>query len=409
MKIVFATDQYWPCISGVSVSVDAFRVALMQLGHQVILLAPQYPQSSALDDQRQVAHLHRFASMAAPFNDENRLVRFSEKARIEALLVDIDPDIIHVHTEFTLGRMVSHFARDRKIPLVMTAHTNWEELIDLYIPWIPKVLSRLFCRFRMRSCYRIADTLVLPTTLMEKYIERLSLRGPSVIIPTGIDPDDFAATPEQMSVLKADIIQKFPELSGKRILFFAGRLGLEKNIPFLFQMLKLVLLEQPETMLVIAGDGPARSELEQRVLQQGLSSHVVFTGFVERSVIKGLYSLSDIFVFASKVESQGMVALEAMTCGTPVVAIGKMGTLEIMHGDNGGFMVEDDIHEFASRVLLLLSDPRVYALKCADALKHAQNWYMRAQGAKMHHLYQSLVSQEDSVVERDTFHGATAT
>lgn len=164
-----------------------------------------------------------------------------------------------------------------------------------------------------------------------------------------------------------------------------------------------------ETALVIAGDGPARSELQQRVLQQGLTSHVVFTGFVERSVIKGLYSLSDVFVFASKVESQGMVALEAMTCGTPVVAIGKMGTLEIMHGDNGGFMVEDDIHEFASRVLLLLSDQRVYALKCADALKHAQNWYMRAQGAKMHHLYQSLVSQEDSVVERDIFHGATAT
>ena len=305
MKIVFATDQYWPSISGVSVSVDAFRRELIQLGHQVILLAPKYPESAEQSEQDSTQLIHRFESFGLMFNDENRLVRFSERRNVWALLDQLKPDIIHVHTEFTLGRMVSKYARKRKTPLVMTAHTNWEELIDLYLPWIPKSLARFYCRLHISHSYNISDALVVPTTLMSQYLSRLALRCPSTIIPTGIDQRDFEKSEPLAPKANSKVLTRFPQLKGKRVLFFAGRLGREKNIPFLFQTLQKVLLKQPETVLLLAGDGPARKELEQLAHSQGLQNHVIFAGFVNRSDLKDYYFLADVFVFASKVESQG--------------------------------------------------------------------------------------------------------
>jgi len=410
VKIVFATDQYWPSISGVSVSVDAFRTELIRLGHQVIVLAPEYPESFATDDpSTQTQHLFRFASMGLLFNDENRLVRFSEREKIDMLLLELKPDVIHVHTEFSLGRMVSQYARKHHVPLVMTAHTNWEELVDLYLPWFPKFLSRLYCRYHIRRSYNLANALVVPTTLMDHYLSRLSLRCPSTIIPTGIDPIDFEVTEPLAPKTHSMVYQRFPQLKGKRVLFFVGRLGREKNIPFLFQVLASVLQTEPNTMLLLAGDGPARKELEQEVTERGLAANVVFAGFVARKDLREYYFLADVFVFASKVESQGLVALEAMICGTPVVAIGKMGTREIMGGDNGGYMVDDDLAEFSSCVTLLLQDKQVYAEKCREALRHVEKWTMQAQAIKMLDLYETLVTAADSAEEQDELHDAAAT
>ena len=133
------------------------------------------------------------------------------------------------------------------------------------------------------------------------------------------------------------------------------RLGMEKNIEFLIDVLKNLTIKYPTLYLVIAGDGPARKDLENYADEKGLTEKVIFTGFVEREKLKDFYSTANVFVFASKVESQGLVTLESMACGTPVVAIGKMGTREVMGGDSGGFMVDDDMDMFVEKTDLLLS------------------------------------------------------
>jgi len=387
MNLVYVSDQYWPTLSGVSVSIDSFRRELSNLGHNTYLLAPDYPGADDYDRKANDKTVFRFRSHKPIFNDENRLVYKSEKKRVCQLLNAIKPDLIHVHTEFSLGQIASSFAVRYGIPLVMTAHTNYEELVNHYIPFVPSKVARYYCRAKMRRVYNKANTVIVPTSLMELLLSLYFVSKPIVVIPTGIDKADFHNTNNSA----ASICKTYPRLKDKRILFFAGRLGREKNITFLMDVLQRLLPDHADLMLVISGSGPAKQELQDYAEGKGVAANVVFTGFIERQRLKDFYSLADIFVFASKVESQGLVVLEAMTCGIPVVAIGKMGTREVMGGDSGGFMVDDDLEMFAEKVGLLLSDRSVYRSKSLEALRHAQNWRIHVQVARMHKLYQSLV------------------
>jgi 1,2-diacylglycerol 3-alpha-glucosyltransferase len=387
MTIVYFSDQYWPSISGVSVSVDAFKKQLCLMGYRVVLIVPDYPGANTFDCKLQAKDVYRFKSRKIAFNDENRLVCRSEKKKIFALLDSLQPKIIHVHTEFTLGRIGTGYAKKRKIKLVMTAHTNWEDIVEHYVPVIPAGIAHLCCRLYMRLIYNKADILVVPTSLMELLMGLYFVKSPVKVIPTGIDTCIFK---DEARHTLPSVYTSFPVLTGKRFLFFAGRLGREKNIPFLIDVLAALSPHNKDLMLVISGDGPARTDLQEYAKSVGAADSILFTGYVERGKLQHFYSRAEVFVFASKVESQGMVILEAMACGTPVVAIGKMGTREVMGGDSGGFMVDDDICEFAEKVELLLNNPEMRNAKADEALRHAELWTMEVQAKKMLKLYKSL-------------------
>ncbi|MDR3629169.1 MAG: glycosyltransferase [Desulfocapsaceae bacterium] len=390
MTIVYFSDQYWPSISGVSVSVDAFKKQLCLMGRRVILCVPDYPGADVYDQNQQVKDVYRFQSHKIAFNDENRLVCRSERKKIFALLDSLQPKIIHVHTEFALGMIGTSYAKKRKIKLVMTAHTNWEDIVEHYIPVIPTGIAHLLCRLYMRFIYNKSDVLVVPTSIMELLLGLYFVKRPIRVIPTGIDMCIFnGETQPTWQELK----ERFPILNGKRVLFFAGRLGKEKNIPFLIDVLASLVPFYKNLILVISGDGPARADFEEYAKNVGVAHSVLFTGYIERNNLQQFYSLAEVFVFASKVESQGMVVLEAMACGTPVVAIGKMGTREVMGGDSGGFMVDDDKHEFAENVQVLLNNPEIRHAKAERARRHAESWGVEVQAKKMLKLYRKLLEE----------------
>jgi glycosyltransferase involved in cell wall biosynthesis len=140
-------------------------------------------------------------------------------------------------------------------------------------------------------------------------------------------------------------------------------------------------------VLLIVGDGPKRQDYERMVVELGIKENVVFTGYIDRKIIKKVYSLADVFTFASKTETQGLVTVEAMICRTPVVAIGEMGTKDVMQGDNGGFMVGEDLDEFTEKVYLLLTDEKLYARKSEEAYNYAMNWTTDKQILKILDVY----------------------
>lgn len=219
------------------------------------------------------------------------------------------------------------------------------------------------------------------------------LRNPIRVIPTGIEKEEFSVNGE----FKHDCLlffEQYTQLKNKKLLFTAGRLGKEKNIEFLIDVLQQLLHIHPDVMLVISGDGPVKKELEEYAAKKGVFDNIVFTGFIDRLKLKNVYSIANVFVFASKVESQGMVTLESMACGTPVVAIGKMGTREVMGGDFGGFMVDDDLNSFVERVDELLTNSVLHQLKSEEALSHVDKWTMDLQAVKMIRLYESLITKK---------------
>lgn len=393
MNIVYVSDQYWPSVSGVPVSMDSFKENFTEKGHQISLLVPDYPDAELWDKENGSKNIYRYKSRSIFFNKENRLVRKSEKKKIYNRLDKIKPDIIHVHTEFSLARVVIKYAKKNNIPVVLTAHTNWEGLINEYVKFIPHTLARFYCRSLLRKMFNKVDAVIVPTSLMESKLTQNYVRSPIQIIPTGINKNHFSRKDGKIESSQKFILENLSEkISDNKTLLYVGRLGKEKNIKFLIDAFYKLSQKNNNIKLVIVGDGPAKGELEAYAKELGLKEHVIFTGFVERKMLADFYSMAHVFIFASKVESQGLVILESMTCGTPVVAIGEMGTKALMDSGFGGYMVDDNIDLFIEKIDLLLNDTNIYKLKSDEALQEAKKWGSDIMSSKVLALYEDLLA-----------------
>jgi glycosyltransferase involved in cell wall biosynthesis len=211
------------------------------------------------------------------------------------------------------------------------------------------------------------------------------------LLPTGIDPKMFRHSKEAGVHFREKLEDLFPQIKGKRLLLFAGRVVKEKNLGFLFDILLYILAKHPDAVLLIAGDGPDQDYYKTKANNARLTESCVFTGYMERKDLALTYAISDVFVFPSMTDTQGLVPLEAMLSGTPVVAIGALGTLMVMGGDNGGFMVKNDKEEFAARVLELLGNPELHRKKSLEAKAHARSWSIDEMTKKLVEIYQSTI------------------
>lgn len=390
LKIVYASDNYWPRFSGMAVSIDSFKHELERRGHTVHVFASEYPGGYKKDLEMGNENVHRFKSHKTPISREDRLVNRSQNKAVRRKLDEIDPDIIHVQTEFSLCKMVKKYALDRKKPLVMTCHTYFEQYINHYVPWLPKRFARWFARRWTINFYGTNDRLITPTPLMKEVLRSYGIKKEISVIPTGIPEEDFSNTSKEEERADSGFFKEFPELRGKRNLLYVGRIGGEKNVMFLLEVLKRVKEKVPGVHLMMVGDGPQKDEMKKKAGDLGLSENISFLGYVDRKEIKYAYSLADIFTFPSKTETQGLVTVEAMICRTPVVAIGVMGTRNIMKGDNGGFMVDEDVVQFSDRVMDLLEDDELYRKKSREAYRYSHKWTMRSSADSLMEVYDGL-------------------
>lgn len=391
MNIVFATDNYWPRISGMAVSIDSFKQGLERIGHEVHILAPDYPDAKKIDEEMGNENVHRFRSVEVFFSKEDRLVTPLSMRKVFKLLDTIKPDVIHIQTEVTLGAIVMLYAKKRGIPLVMTSHTYFEQYLDHYFPMVPLTISRRALRSSSKKFYSQANYIVTPTTGMRQVLRSYGIQKPIQEIPTGIKDCASTCSGCEEDKLNSKLFQEFPQLKGKQVLLYLGRIAREKNITFLLDMMKTLEKDHDKAILLIVGSGPFKNELQEIVKARGLSGQVVFTGFVDEDVKHEAYRYSDIFVFPSKTETQGLVTIEAMNHGTPVVAIGEMGTKDVMQGDNGGFMVEDDIEVFTQKVRFLLVDPELLVEKSMDAIEYSKKWTIDNSVKRMTNIYMNSI------------------
>jgi glycosyltransferase involved in cell wall biosynthesis len=390
MKIVYSTDNYWPRISGMAVSIDAFKEGLANLGHDVYVFAPDYPKASEFDKKAGDVNVIRFPSIKLFFLEEDRLVSPLQKRAVFSAMRSIKPDIIHVHTEFSMGRYASQFAKNHDIPLIFTAHTYWEEYTN-YISFIPNFIIKKFGKNLRNLPYKYDGLITAPSSAMKNVLLSYSNKKPITIIPTGIVRDDFSGVTKKNKCEIGKIANINIDLKNNFILLFVGRVGKEKNIDFLIEVVAKIIKVIPNVVFLIVGDGPYRDELQRKVKQRKVDHCIFFTGYIQREKLKHIYTCADVFIFASKTEGQGLVIIESMQCGTPVVAIGEMGTKDIMSNNLGGFMVEDNLDEFCQKTLLLLNDKNIYEQKSQEALRYAEVWNNNTSALKLQDLYESLL------------------
>jgi len=382
LKILFISDVYFPRVNGVSTSIRTFAGQLQELGHVVHLVAPDYGVATADE-----AWIRRIPARKIYFDPEDRLMRYGVALDHVMELRREKYDLIHIHTPFAahyLGRKLAHLL---DVPCVETYHTFFEDYLHHYLPWIPRRTARGIARFvSQRQCNEV-DAIVAPSQPMLDVLRQYGVRAKAGVIPTGLQAQSFAAADG------AAFREKYGIPLERPMILYVGRVAFEKNIPFLLRMAVELREMQPDVLLVVTGEGPAEQSLHQLAIELNLQNNIRFIGYLDRNTeLNGCYKAADVFVFSSKSETQGLVIIEAMAQGTPVVAIAELGTKSILIEGEGALIAPEDELIFAERVNSLLQNKKVRNALGAKARAYVeQKWTSRAQAERVVEFYQGML------------------
>lgn len=397
MRIVMFTDAYWPRVNGVTVSVDSFSRALVLAGHEVLIICSSYPPEMDIQDpltdvsENDKPKVVRVPSVPAYISKEDRIPKFSKWYWVFKKVEKFNPDILHINTEMMIAEFGFWYARAHNLPAIYTFHTMWEDYGPNYLPMLPAFIVNFVIRGVLKNVIKRSYRVIVPTPMIEKVVHKYNHKADTCLLPTGIEPELFNHSEAESDAFRKKLEERFPELEGKRILLFAGRITKEKNISFLLKILPNILAKHKDAVLLLVGGGPDLDSLKNESRKFGIEDACIFTGYMDRRELALIYSVAEIFVFPSLTDTQGLVTLEAMLSGTPVVAIGVLGTLMVMGGDNGGFMVKNDKAEFTARVLELLENHELRKRKSSEARLHARSWSIEELAKKLAGIYESAI------------------
>jgi glycosyltransferase involved in cell wall biosynthesis len=383
VRVLFISDVYFPRVNGVSTSIRTFRSDLAAQGVHTRLVAPHY--DSPPDAAPEEPGVLRVPAARVPRDPEDRRMRWRALTRALDALPASEFDLVHIHTPFLAHYAGVRFARRANIACLATYHTFFEEYLHHYVPLLPRRLSTLLARSFTRSQCAAVQALIAPSEPMRAVLTGYGVSTPIHVLPTGLAADQFRAGDGRAFRARAGIDAQRP------LVTYIGRVAHEKNIGFLVQVFRRVLASVPEALLVIAGEGPAREPLRQQVAHLGLEGHVHFAGYLERdSALLDCYAAADVFVFASRTETQGLVLLEAMAQGVPVVSTAELGTRSILVPGSGALVVPEQQQEFAAAVVRVLSDAGLREELAARGRAYARNWSSAAMARRLAELYAEL-------------------
>jgi glycosyltransferase involved in cell wall biosynthesis len=384
MRILMISDVYFPRINGVSTSIQTFRRGLHAAGHETILIAPEYP-GAAPDTEPDIL---RVPSRGVPRDPEDRAMKLGAIRALRPQLEKLEPDLVHIQTPFIAHYQGTALARALRVPVIETYHTYFEEYLHHYVPLLPRAVMRFIARrFTVSQC-NVLDALVVPSRAMEQALLDYGVQCPMHIIPTGMEMDRFASGDGQRFRAQLGIAP------GQPVLVHVGRIAHEKNIEFLFRMFEIVVRSKPGAVFVVAGEGPALTSCKAYVRTLGLAQQVRFVGYLSRErELLDCYRAGDLFVFSSKTETQGLVLLESLALGVPVVSTAHMGTADIVNPQRGAHVAPDDEAEFANTVVRLLDDAPRRAAMSAEARAYAATWSATAMADRLAGLYSAVLGQ----------------
>ena len=382
MKILFISDVYFPRVNGVSTSIETFRRNLHLLGHTVHLIAPEYGTPAA--DESGIV---RVPARRVPFDPEDRFMSYGWVMRQLDSLRGEHYDLIHVQTPFVAHYLGVRLSYLLDIPCIETYHTFFEEYLYHYIPLLPKWMTRSLAKRFSRHQGNSLDGMVIPSRPMQRVLQDYGIETTMEVIATGIEPGSFV--PGDRSAFR----EKFSIPQDRPMLLFVGRVAHEKNIDFLIRVVDQVRRQVEDVLFVIAGEGPARPSLEQEVRKRAMGENVRFIGYLDRHTeLNHCYSAADIFIFASRTETQGLVLLEAMAQGVPLVSTAELGTRDVLQDGAGVWIAQEELSDFSNNVVKMLANPQLRTELGAIGCNYAKEWSAVKQAQKMLLFYRTVTA-----------------
>jgi 1,2-diacylglycerol 3-alpha-glucosyltransferase len=388
LHIAFFTNTYLPIVSGVVRSVESFREALTKQGHNVFIFAQSNDEYEDKDP-----FIFRYPSFSLPIQTDVPAI-IPVSPFVEQLLPFIKPDVIHTHHPFLLGQTAARRAEELSIPLVFTFHTQYTEYTH-YFP-LPQEIIQEFLKDAIQNWLKEfmqrCQHIVIPSESMKEIlVTDYGLRDLFTVIPTGLNLEPYRHA-------DGKAIRSREGWQDDIVLVSMGRLAMEKNWQNVLQAAQKVHRDHPEMRLVIIGDGPEKSELQELAAELGIAERVTFTGELLFADIPAYLKAADLFMFASVTETQGLVTMEAMAAGLPVVAVDASGTRDIVENGKQGFLVPDDPDALADSVNRLLASPEKMKKFQRSALKKAKTFDMENCSKHLVKVYEQAI--QDKAADR---------
>jgi len=383
MKIAFFTNCYKPLINGVVSSIVSLKESFEKKGHETFIFAPRV--ESYQDEE---ANIFRYHSI----NLTHRVkypVAIPLSLRAGQAITAFKPDIIHLHHPFVLSLPAIMYAAKLKIPKVLTIHTQYERYA-YYVSPIPHVITNEAIRRIIFNLSDKVDIITTPSQSMKDLIGNYKIKKEVAVIPNAIDIDLFREKDEQEIALLRKELQISPD---DIVILYLGRVSLEKNIDKIIKALAIIRDKKIDNFkFIVAGDGTAVKQLNSLANSLGLTEKVKFVGAIEREKVRHYYQIGDIFSFSSTSETFGMVIIEALASGLPVLAVKAPGAVDIITDGLDGILVEDDVYQFAEQLENLIKNRELRQELSSNALQTVKRYSSDTISDQVLALYEKLLS-----------------
>jgi glycosyltransferase involved in cell wall biosynthesis len=333
----------------------------------------------------------RFKSVRVIEKPEMRLAfPFVEHGHLRDLL-RVRLDIVHAHTPFTMGLLAKHASVRQGIPMVYTHHTHYPEYAKAYLrerlvlPYLAQALSAWFSN--------TSNAVLAPSPKIKRLLRTYGVTKPIHVLPTGIKLTQFRRTRTSREKARA-LRRRLGIADAANVLLFVGRMGREKNVEFLIRAFSQLRAQRTDVAFVLVGDGPILPQLKSLARELRLVD-ILFAGAIPRTEIAAWYQMSDLFLFASLTDTQGVVILEALASGVGVIALRDAAFTDIVINGQDGLLIAPNAspRAFATRVNMALSSPALRRRFAINARETARGFSQDVQAEKLTRIYERLVTR----------------
>ncbi|WP_417543760.1 glycosyltransferase [Marinobacter sp.] len=391
LRVAMFTNNYLPFIGGVPISIARLRRGLEQLGDKLMVVAPRYKDQPEVEE-----HVLRVPSLFTM--GEKREFRLANifLGRIRKQVRAFHPDIVHLHHPFWLGSLGLFMARRLKVPAIYTYHTRLEHYAH-FVPLPGLIFRNLISHALIKRFANKCDGVIVPTYSTEEYLRMIGVKTPTFVQPTGIEYKRFQrVTDDEVAELRKTL-----KLNDEVVFISVSRLSNEKNIDFMIEAISALRqrTNKPFHVLVI-GDGHQKDRLQNKIQELDLETCITLAGAVPPDDMAVWYRLGDAFLFASKSETQGMVILEAMAAGLPVVAVRSSGIDDVIRHGFNGFKTPERQDQWCAKVKHLLEDDDLRNTLSAQALAFAKDFSVEQFASDVREIYATTLALNDKKLRK---------
>jgi len=375
-------DSYKPYISGITNYVEINKQYLEQAGHDVFVFT-----FGDLDYKDNEANIIR--SPGVPLADTGFYLSMRYSRAAKKLLQTMD--VVHVHHPFLSGRLALRYCRPLGIPIVFTNHTRYDLYAQAYLPLMPNEVSHGLLQAYMPPFCKAVDLVITPSAGMEKVLRELNVEDRIEIVPNGVDLKNFH---DAAPISRAQFGFKDDDI----LLVYAGRIALEKNIPFLLEAFSGVAKAIPNVHLLLIGGGVQQFEDEIRTLVKDMDAprRVRLIGKIPYDQLPAYLAMCNIFVTASVTEVHPLSVIEAMGAGLPTMGIESVGVGDTVEDGKTGFLATHDLPAFTAKLTRLCLDLELRQQMSISARKASTQYATERTTSLMLRQYEKMVAESNS-------------